>query len=70
IKVGRIIEEVLPVFVLKRRVCKVFYDRSNKYDPTLPNFSHRPFYCVTDGDHIYTLNKDLDSLAQKSEEED
>ncbi|MFM7989048.1 MAG: hypothetical protein ACKPKO_58020, partial [Candidatus Fonsibacter sp.] len=39
-------------------------------DPEVPNFNHRPFYCDTDGDHIYTLNKDLDNLAQKSEDDD
>ena len=36
----------------------------------MQNFNHRPFYCVTDGDRIYTLNKDLGSLAQKSEDDD
>ena len=36
----------------------------------MPNFNHRPLYCVTDGGHIYTLNKDLDSLAQKSEDDE
>ena len=36
----------------------------------MPNFNHHPFYCVTDGDHIYTLNKDLDNLAQKSANDD
>jgi len=36
----------------------------------VPNFNHRPFYCVADGGHIYTLNKDLESLAQKSADDD
>ncbi|MFM7990338.1 MAG: hypothetical protein ACKPKO_64585, partial [Candidatus Fonsibacter sp.] len=46
------------------------YNLIHKYDTDVPNFNHRPFYCVADGDHIYTLNKDLDNLAQKSEDDD
>ena len=34
------------------------------------NFNSRLFYCVTDGDHIYNLNKDKGSLAQKSEDDE
>ena len=55
---------------MKLRVYDVFYNLIHRYDLEVPNFNHRPFYCVTDGDHIYTLNKDLDSLAQKSEDDD
>ncbi len=36
----------------------------------MPNFNHRPLYCVADGDHVHTLNKDLDNLAQKSADDD
>ena len=73
IKEGLTIKEVLPFFEkykLKLRVYDVFYNLIHKYDPEVPNFNNRPFYCVTDGDHIYTLNKDLESLAQKSEDDD
>ena len=73
IKDGLTIKEVLPFFrkyKLKLRVYDVFYNLIHRYDPEVPNFNHRPFYCVTDGDHIYTLNKDLDSLAQKSEDDE
>ncbi|MFM7978307.1 MAG: hypothetical protein ACKPKO_03245, partial [Candidatus Fonsibacter sp.] len=52
------IKEVLPFFKkykLKLRVYDVFYNLIHKYDPDVPNFNHRPFYCVTDGDHIYTF---------------
>jgi hypothetical protein len=73
IREGLSIEEVLPFFQkykLKLRVFDIFYNLIYKYDPEVPNFNHRPFYCVTDGDHIYTLNRDLDSLAQKSPEDD
>ena len=73
IKDGLSIEEVLPLFEkykLKLRVYDVFYNLIHKYDPEVPNLNHRPFYCVTDGDHIYTLNKDLDSLAQKSDDDE
>ena len=57
-------------YKLKLRVYDIFYNLIHKYDPEVPNFNHRPFYCVTDGDHIYTLNTDLDNLAQKSEDDD
>ena len=73
IKEGLTIKEVLPFFEkykLKLRVYDVFYNLIHRYDPEVPNFNHCPFYCVTDGDHIYTLNKDLDNLAQKSEDDD
>ena len=73
IKEGLTIKEVLPFFEkykLKLRVYDVFYNCIHRYDPEVPNFNHRPFYCVTDGDHIYTLNKDLDSRARKSEDDD
>ena len=73
IKEGLSIEEVLPFFQkykLKLRVYDVFYNQIYKYDPEVPNFHEKPFYCITDGDHIYTLNKDLESLAQKTDDED
>ena len=73
IKDGLTIKEVLPFFrkyKLKLRVYDVFYNLIHRYDPGVPNFNHRPFYCVTDGDHIDALNKDLDSLAQKSEDDE
>ncbi|MFM7986280.1 MAG: hypothetical protein ACKPKO_43905, partial [Candidatus Fonsibacter sp.] len=65
---GLTIKEVLPFFSktkykLKLRVYDVLYNLIHKYDPEVPNFRHRPFDCVTDGDHIYTLNKDLDKKA-------
>ncbi len=52
------------------RVYEVFNDLIHRYDPEVPNFNRRPFYCVTDGDHIYTLNNNLDNLTQKSEDDD
>ena len=70
---GLTIQEVLPFFEkfkLKLRVFDVFYNFIFKYDPKVPNFHNRPLYCVADGDHIYTLNKDPDSLAQKAESDD
>ncbi len=72
IKEGLTVEEVLPFFQkykLKLRVFDVFYNLIYRYDPEVPNFNHRAFYCLTDGNHIYTLNKDLESLAQKSPED-
>ena len=35
----------------------------------MPNLSTRPLYCVKDGGPIYTLNKKLNNLAQKSEDD-
>ena len=72
IKQGLTIEEVLPFFVkckLRLRVYNKFYNIIFKYDPPVENRSHKAMYCLDDGDHIYTLNHDLDRLAQKSCEE-
>ena len=57
-------------YKMKLRVYDVFYNLNYGYDPDVPNFNHRPFYCGTDGGHIYTLNKDLDNLAQKSDDDE
>ena len=69
IKDGLTIDEVLPFFKkykLKLRVYDVFYNLIFKYEPDTPNFNNPALFCVTDGDHIYTLNTDLDRLAQKT----
>ena len=69
IKDGLTIHEILPFFQkykLKLRVYDVFYNLIFRYDPETPNFNNPALFCVTDGDHIYTLNKDLDNLAQKT----
>ncbi len=66
---GLSIEEVLPFFQkykLKLRVYDVFYNLIFKYNPDVPNFNNPAPFCVTHGDHIYTLNTDLDRLAQKT----
>ncbi len=66
---GLTIDEVLPSFKkykLKLRVYDVFYNMIFKYEPDTPNFNNPALFCVTDGDHIYTLNTDLDRLAQKT----
>ena len=68
IKDGLTIREILPFFQkykLKLRVYDVFYNLIFKHYPETPNFNNPALYCLTDGDHIYTLNKELDSLAQK-----
>jgi hypothetical protein len=72
IKEGMTIEEALPFFQqykLKLRVFDVFYKLIYRYDPVVPNFNNKPFYCLTDGNHIYTLNHNLERLAQKQDEE-
>jgi hypothetical protein len=66
------IDEVLPFFQqykLKLRVFNVFYKLIYRYDPEVPNFNNKAFYCLTDGNHIYTLNHNLERLAQKQDEE-
>ena len=44
----------------------MFYNLIFKYDLDTPNFNHPTLFCVADGGHIYTLNSDLDILAQKT----
>ena len=34
------------------------------------NSSQKPFFGITDGNHIYSLDRDLDSLAQQTNEKD
>ena len=71
IKEGLTVDEVKPFFEkykLKLRVYDIYYNQIYKYDPEVPNFHQKPMYCITDGDHIYTLNKDLESLAQKTDD--
>ena len=73
IQEGLTIDEVLPFFVkykLKLRVYDLFYNLIHKHDPEVPNFNQTPMYCLTDGNHIYLLNKDLESLAQKTDDEE
>ena len=72
IKKGLTIEEVLPFFVhckLRLRVFNKFYKMTFKYDPPVENRTNKAMYCLDDGDHIYTLNHELDRLAHKSWEE-
>jgi hypothetical protein len=70
---GLTIDEVLPFFQkfkLKLRVYDVFYNHIFKYDPDTANFNNPALFCVTDGDHIYTLNTHLKSLAHKTTADD
>ena len=73
IKEGLTVEDVLPFFQkykLKLRVFDKFYKLIFKYDPEVPNFNQHPMYCMTDGNHIYVLNHDLDKLAQKLDDDE
>ena len=66
-------EDVLPFFQkyrVKLRVFDKFYKLIFRYDPEIPNFNQKPMYCMTDGDHIYVLNHDLDKLAQKLDDDE
>ena len=72
IKKGLTIVEVLPFFVhckLRLRVFDKFYKMTFKYDPPVETRTNKAMYCLDDGDHIYTLNHELDRLAHKSWEE-
>ena len=72
IKNGLTISEVLPFFVhckLKLRVFDIFYKLVFKYDPPVANRTNKAMYCLDDGDHIYTLNHEVDRLSQKHDEE-
>jgi hypothetical protein len=40
-----------------------------KYEPDTFNEHNKPLYCMTDGDHIYTLNHDLKTLHQKQDDD-
>ena len=71
IKEGLTIQEILPFFEkykLKLRVFDIFNNLVFKHDPAVPNFHNRPMFCVVEGDHVYTCNHDLESLAQKADD--
>jgi hypothetical protein len=68
---GLTIDDVLPFFQkykLRLRVFDLFYKMIFKYEPESFNEHNKPLYCMTDGDHIYTLNHDLKSLQQKQDD--
>ena len=70
IKDGLTIQEALPFFEKYKRKLRVFDVFNNlifKHDPVVPNFYNTRMYCVADGDHVYTCNKDLGSLAQQAD---
>lgn len=55
-------------YKLRLRVFDLFYKMIFKYEPESFNEHNKPLYCMTDGDHIYTLNHDLKSLQQKQDD--
>ena len=70
---GVTIQDMMPFFVkykLRLRVYDIFYNQIAKYDPEVLNSSQKPFFGITDGNHIYSLDRDLDSLGQKTDETD
>ena len=65
IKEGLSITDVLPFFVkyrLQLRVFNSFYKLIYQYDPPIRNHNNKALYCMMKGDHIYTLNHNIDAL--------
>jgi hypothetical protein len=71
IQEGLTIDDVLPFFEkynLRLRVFDLFYKMIFKYEPDHFNNNNKPLYCMTDGDHIYTLNHELPSIQHRQDD--
>ena len=69
---GLTIDDILPFFQthkLRLRVFDLFYKMIFKYEPDSFDNNNKPLYCMTDGDHIYTLDHDLKTLHQKQDDD-
>jgi len=42
----------------------MFYKPIFRYDPPVMNNTNKALYCMVKGDHVYTLNHDINTLAQ------
>jgi len=70
---GITMHEMLPFFQkfkLKVRLYDIFCTLIFRYDPEPEDRNNKPFYAMTDGDHIYVLNHDINSLSHKLEVEE
>ena len=73
IKEGLSVEDILTFFIkykLRLRVFDMFCKLIFRYDPPSFNNHNKVLYCMTKGDHIYTLNYNIKSLEQKQNDED
>ena len=73
VKDGLTIQEVVPFFEkfkLKLRVYDIFRNLVFKYDPPVDSRNNPAMFCMFHERHIYTLNHDLDRLAQKGNDEE
>ena len=43
----------------------MFYNLIFTYDPEITSHGHKVMCCLVKGDHIYTLDHNINSLAQK-----
>ena len=71
VREGLSIEDVKPFFEkhrLQLRVYDKFYKMVFKYDPPNRNHNDKTMYCMMTDGHIYTLNFDLDKIAQKDQD--
>ena len=69
VKDGLRIQEIVPFFVknkLKLRVYDIFYKLVFKYDPPIDHMNNPAMFCLCHEKHVYILNDNLESLAQKT----
>ena len=68
VKLGISLKDVLPFFKqykLKLRVFDVFGKMICRQDPETRNDNNKAMYCMVKGNHVYTLNYNIDSLEKK-----
>ena len=72
IKQGLTVKEVLPFFEKFRLPLKVFNELGQlifKHEPENPNKNEKRCYVLIKGNHIYTMNRNLEKLRLKDVEE-
>ena len=65
IKLGLSVKEVLPLFEKFKLPLKVFNELGQlifKHEPESPNKNEKRCYVLTKGNHIYTMNRNLEKL--------
>ena len=72
LKNGISVQDIKPFFEKYRLQLRVYDEYMKpifKYDPDVINRHNKVMYCMVKGDHVYTLNKNIQSLQHKSDEE-
>jgi len=73
LKQGITLNEIIPFFIkynLHLRVFHPFYKLIYQYNPPVSDHNNKRMYCMIKGNHVYTLNHDLNILNQELDQDD